>query len=162
MHNHFQGGFAMYVNPDTKVEDYRSTAWSFTIVGAAGIVLVVLLNLGILPFEFPADKNVMMTIVMGIMFLIFLLIGIRSFLSLRKLSDAAKAENSLDAEIKEWFLAEYTEVMKDESTEDETDEELYYPRYRKMSELILAKYPGLSEDFLDHVIEELYSELFPE
>jgi hypothetical protein len=152
----------MYVNPDTKVEDYRSTAWSFTIVGAAGLVLVVLLNLGVLPFEFPADRNVMMSIVMGIMFLILLLIGIGSFLSLRKLTAAAKTENSLDAEIKEWFLGEYTESMKNFSAEDETDEELYYPRYRRMSELILAKYPGISEDFLDHVIEELYSELFPE
>jgi hypothetical protein len=97
--------------------------------------------------------------------LIFLIIGIRSFISLRKLSDAAKAENSLDAEIKEWFLGEYTESMKNfsaEETQDDTDEELYYPRYRRMSELILAKYPGISEDFLDHVIEELYSELFPE
>jgi hypothetical protein len=148
----------MYVNPDTKVEDYRSTAWSFTIVGAAGLVF----NFGILPIAFSGIQNVMMTIVAGIIFLIFLIIGIRSFLSLRKLSDAAKAENSLDAEIKEWFLGEYTESMKDFSAEDETDEEIYYPRYRKMSELILAKYPGISEDFLDHVIEELYSELFPE
>jgi hypothetical protein len=148
----------MYVNPDTKVEDYRSTAWSFTIVGAAGLVF----NFGILPIAFSGVQNVMMTIVTGIMFLILLLIGIGSFLSLKRLSAAAKAENSLDAEIKEWFLGEYTESMKDDSAEDETDEELYYPRYRKMSELILAKYPGLSEDFLDHVIEELYSELFPE
>jgi hypothetical protein len=155
----------MYVNPDTKVEDYRSTAWSFTIVGAAGIVLVVLLNLGLLPFQLPADRSVMMSIVMGIMFLILLLIGIGSFLSLKRLSAAAKSENSLEAEIKEWFLGEYTESMKNfsaEETQDDTDEELYYPRYRRMSELILAKYPGLSEDFLDHVIEELYSELFPE
>jgi hypothetical protein len=148
----------MYVNPDTKVEDYRSTAWSFTIVGAVGLVF----NFGILPVAFSGVRNVMMTIVAGIIFLIFLIIGIRSFLSLRKLSAAAKAENSLDAEIKEWFLGEYTESMKDFSAEDETDEEIYYPRYRKMSELILAKYPGISEDFLDHVIEELYSELFPE
>jgi hypothetical protein len=151
----------MYVNPDTKVEDYRSTAWSFTIVGAVGLVF----NFGILPIAFSGVRNVMMTIVTGIIFLIFLIIGIRSFISLRKLSDAAKAENSLDAEIKEWFLGEYTESMKNfsaEETQDDTDEELYYPRYRRMSELILAKYPGISEDFLDHVIEELYSELFPE
>jgi hypothetical protein len=161
MHNHFQGGFAMYVNPDTKVEDYRSTAWSFTIVGAVGLVF----NFGILPIAFSGVRNVMMTIVTGIIFLIFLIIGIRSFLSLRKLSAAAKSENSLEAEIKEWFLGEYTESMKNfsaEETQDDTDEEIYYPRYRRMSELILAKYPGLSEDFLDHVIEELYSELFPE
>jgi hypothetical protein len=151
----------MYVNPDTKVEDYRSTAWSFTIVGAVGLVF----NFGILPIAFSGVRNVMMTIVTGIIFLIFLIIGIRSFLSLRKLSAAAKSENSLEAEIKEWFLGEYTESMKNfsaEETQDDTDEEIYYPRYRRMSELILAKYPGLSEDFLDHVIEELYSELFPE
>jgi hypothetical protein len=151
----------MYVNPDTKVEDYRSTAWSFTIVGAVGLVF----NFGILPIAFSGVRNVMMTIVTGIIFLIFLIIGIRSFLSLRKLSAAAKTENSLEAEIREWFLGEHTESMKNfsaEETPDDTDEELYYPRYRKMSELILAKYPGLSEDFLDHVIEELYSELFPE
>jgi hypothetical protein len=151
----------MYVNPDTKVEDYRSTAWSFTIVGAVGLVF----NFGILPIAFSGLRNVMMTIVTGIIFLIFLIIGIRSFLSLRKLSAAAKTENSLEAEIREWFLGEHTESMKNfsaEETPDDTDEELYYPRYRKMSELILAKYPGLSEDFLDHVIEELYSELFPE
>jgi hypothetical protein len=31
-----------------------------------------------------------------------------------------------------------------------------------MSELILAQYPGLSEEFKDHMIEELYAAIFQE
>jgi hypothetical protein len=86
---------------------------------------------------------------------------------MKQLRTFASKETSLDKEITEWFLKEYTEYMRGYSAEafkDETldAEELYYPRSNRMSELILAEYPGISEEFKDHIIEELYSDLFPE
>jgi hypothetical protein len=155
----------MYMNPDAKVEDNRSTAWSFTIVSVLGIVVLVLLDLDRLPFVVAVEQKVVLSAVMGCLFLIFLVIGIRSFLSIRQLEAAAQEENSLEKEITEWFLKEHAADMRDFSTEavnPESPEELYYPRYERMSELILAQYPGISEDFKDHVIEELYAAVFPE
>lgn len=182
----------MYIDPEARLEDNRSTAWSFTLVSAAGIILLILLDLGILPVAVADFQKVILTVVMGILFLIFLVIGIQSFLSMNKLKDMARKESSLDKEITEWFLKEYDamaiqnalimdepadeleayitpdakDAKSDESgiSEDgeapEEPEALYYPRYRKMSALILAKYPGISEEFKDHIIEELYTRLF--
>jgi hypothetical protein len=158
-----EGGFIMYIDPDSRVEDNRSTAWSFTLVSIIGIVLLVLLDMDVLPVTVADFQKIILSVVMGILFLIFLGIGIFSFLSIKKLKASAERENSLDREILEWFLKEYTGFMKNYSVEEEDGpEELYYPRYQKMSELILAQYPGISEEFKDHIIEELYSSLFPD
>lgn len=56
----------------TKYEDMKSTAYSFILVGAAGIILLVLIFTGMIPLEFAAYMKSMMGIVMGGMFFIFL------------------------------------------------------------------------------------------
>jgi hypothetical protein len=164
---YFKEELFMYIDPEARVDDNRSTAWSFTLVSILGIILLILLDLDILPVSIADFQKIILSVVMGILFLIFLCIGIHSFLTMKQLRSFASKETSLDKEITEWFLKEYTEYMREysvEASEDETmdAEELYYPRSNRMSELILAEYPGISEEFKDHIIEELYCDLFPE
>jgi hypothetical protein len=164
---YFKEELFMYIDPETRVDDNRSTAWSFTLVSILGIILLILLDLDILPVSIADFQKIILSVVMGILFLIFLGIGIHSFLTMKQLRTFASKETSLDKEITEWFLKEYAEYMRGYSAEDCVNEdmdaeELYYPRYNRMSELILAEYPAISEEFKDHIIEELYSDLFPE
>ena len=102
----------MYIDPDTKLEDNRSTAVSFTIVGGVGLILLVLVDLGIIPLPLADFQKILMSVVMGILFVIFFIVGLYSFLSMKKLKSAAQSELSLDKEITDWFLQEYTGFMQ--------------------------------------------------
>ena len=46
-----------------------------------------------------------------ILFLIFLIIGIKSFASLKKISETGERQNNLEKEISDWFIEEYKDQM---------------------------------------------------
>lgn len=154
----------MYIDPNTKEKDNLSTAWSFTTVGVIGILCLILLNVGVIPFPVAASQRIIMTVVMGILFFIFLGVGISSFLSAGKLKEAAKTETALEKEIIDWVLKEHTDTIRGivgEEKPDETEEN-YYPRYELICELIHDNYPTISEEFKDHLAEQIYSSIFPD
>lgn len=155
----------MYIDPNTRQKDNLSTAWSFTLVGGIGIVFLVLFDLGIIPLPVADVQKIILSVVMGILFVLFFIIGVHSFLSAGKIEKTADKELSLDKEITEWFLKEYTDIIRDFSSEEmdaSEPESLYYPRYDKICELILNKYPNISEEFKDHLADQLYSAIFPD
>lgn len=155
----------MYVDPNVKAEDNRSTAWSFTIVGGIGFIFLILLELDILPIHIYGSQKILIEVVMGIMFLTFFSIGIRSFLSVKKLNAQAQNETSLEKEITDWFLENYTEYMisyTDEDMDESNPETYFYPRNDKICELIHNQYPSISDEFKEHIAEQLYITIFPD
>jgi hypothetical protein len=155
-----------YVSKEDQKTDMRSTAYSFTLVGAVGIIFLILLAAGVLPISIASHTKIMISIVMGIVFVIFLGIGIRSFTQLNSLANQADFENQLYQETVDWFCSVYNSDAIDslcdmaDLSADNDDESLYFIRYEKMKSLLSAQYPTLSEDFLDHIIDELYTALF--
>ena len=81
-----------YVSKKTKKEDVTSTAYTFTIVSVAGFILLILFGLDLLPFHSASYTKTLILIVMGVMFAIFFFIGIKSFMELKTLSNAADRE----------------------------------------------------------------------
>lgn len=150
-----------YVSKASQKDNMRSTAYTFTLVGIGGLILLVLLAFGILPIHMLESTKIMMYIVMGAMFVIFLFIGIRAFGQIKKLGDEAIQEEQLRKEITEWFLGTYGADNIDASVDiSQPEEMLYFSRYDTMKQLILEKYPDLEEAFLDHMIEAFYAEIF--
>lgn len=64
-----------YQKKKDQLEDVRSTASAFLAVGIIGMVLIVLILAGVIPFPFAASSKVLMLSVMSLLFLVF--IGIR-------------------------------------------------------------------------------------
>jgi hypothetical protein len=155
-----------YVSKEEQKTDMRSTAYSFTLVGSIGILFLILLAAGVLPFQIASHTKTMLSIVMGIVFVIFLGIGIRSFSLLHSLASQAVSENQLYQDTVDWFCSTYDSAAIDslcdmtDLSDDARDESLYFIRYEKMKSLLLEQYPTLSEDFLDHIIDELYATIF--
>ena len=146
-----------YVSQRTRAEDMKSTAYTFT--------LLVLFAAGILPFHPAIYSKIMICLVMGAMFSVFLLVGIHSFRQIKKITQAADEEEALYDEIMKWFPASHTAAEIDAardpvSAEGSGEEMIYFARYEVLSRLITERYPSLEESFLDHVIETLYAELF--
>ena len=153
----------MYINNKDKYEDTKSTGWTFVLVGGIGLLGVILMDLGVFPFQMQSYMKIIFSIVMGALFLIFLAIGIKSFLSLKQIKTDAKDQEETENEVVSWFLSHYAEEMKAYHTPDMNEEDsdtLYYPRAEKMEELITTEYKNLSADELDHLVERLYSEIF--
>lgn len=150
-----------YVSQRTKSEDMKSTAYTFTLIGGAGLILLVLFVAGVLPIHTASYMKVMICIVMGAMFFIFLLVGIHAFRQIKKLGDAADTEEALCAEIMAWFPGAYTaDAIDAQHSAEDQEEMLYFARYGVMRQLIEKRYPELEESFLDYIIELLYAELF--
>lgn len=151
----------MYIDQNKRYEDTKSTAWSFTIVGVCGLLFLVLAHFNLLPVSL--DSNVMMPFVLSLLCIIFLVIGIKSFLSLKTIQQNAASQDSENKEIKEWFLGTYMEKLlsrypvSDSSSEKE---ELFFQRYQVISDTIAKEYPKLKEEDVEHLAEEIYSEIF--
>ena len=143
-----------YVSKKTKIEDVTSTAYTFTIVSVAGFILLILFGLDLLPFHSASYTKTLILIVMGVMFAIFFFVGIKSFMELKTLSNAADREEKQFEEICHWFLDTYTAETIN------SDEQNYFLRYEVMRSLLLEKYPKTDASLLDHIIETIYDKIF--
>ncbi len=153
----------IYISKDNKKEDLKSTAYSFLLVSIAGFIFLGLFLTGVLPIQVSSYTKIMLGVILGIMFLIFFAIGVRSFLQIKKAREEAEEEQEAYTEITGWFKENYSASDIDARIESETEpEQLYFSRYEIMSELLTEKCDDREEAFLDYIIEQLYGELFPD
>ena len=151
-----------YQEADKKAEEYKYGADTLLIVGAFGVVLLILLNLGIIPISLPGFTKALITGVMGAMFVIFLVLGVTSRNSYKKLKEQAGTEKDRKAELKAYLKDNIVlESFDADITEDEPAmESLYFRRNEKMKEMIKEAYPDLDAAFVEYIIEETYPEIF--
>ena len=148
----------VYVSKESKKEETKSTAYSFLLVSILGFIALILFATGVLPVHVADYMKIMLCIVMGVMLLIFFVIGIVSLRQLKTLGTQAEKENDLSSEIISWFTSTYSAKDIDESMDEEVfDQDLYFKR-----RFLSKQYPDLEETFLDHLVEELYGNLFEE
>ena len=153
----------VYVSKESKKEETKSTAYSFLLVSVFGFIALILFATGGLPVHVADYIKIMLCIVMGVMLLIFFVIGIVSLRQLKTLGTQAEKENDLSSEIISWFTSTYSAKDIDESMDEEVfDQDLYFKRYEIMTRFLSKQYPDLEETFLDHLVEELYGKLFEE
>lgn len=150
-----------YVSKKSKTEDLKSTAYTFTVVGIVGLILLILFALDILPLHTAPYMKVMISLVMGTMFIAFIFIGVRSFRQLKTSATEADDEETLLAEVLTWFRGTYDKSSIDADLDNsEPEETLYFSRYEVMRTFITEKYASIDESLLDHIIETLYAEIF--
>ena len=153
----------VYVSKESKKEETKSTAYSFLLVSVFGFIALILFATGVLPVHAADYMKIMLCIVMGVVLLIFFVIGIVSLRQLKTLGTQAEKENDLSSEIISWFTSTYSAKDIDESMDEEVfDQDLYFKRYEIMTRFLSKQYPDLEETFLDHLVEELYGNLFEE
>lgn len=151
-----------YEDADKKAEDYKSGADSLLIVGVIGAVALILLNLGVLPISLPAFTKAMITGVMGIMFVIFIFMGISSRKSYAKLKSQANSDKDTKADIKKYLKETiYVEEFDKDLCDDEPSMEiLYFRRMEKLKEMVFSYAEGIDVSFAEYILEEVYPEIF--
>lgn len=151
-----------YQEADKKAEEYKSGADALILVGILGIILLVLLNTGIIPISLVGFTKSMLTFVMGGMFVLFLILGLASRNSYKKLVAQADTEKDQKAEVTAYLKEsiQVAEFDKDLIEDEPTMEILYFRRNEKMKDMINRAYPALDAAFVEYLIEETYPEIF--
>lgn len=150
-----------YVNSYERADNYKSGAGVLLGVGVVGIVMLLLMNLDIIKLPINGFTGTLVNLVMGALFIIFIWMGIHSHITYKKLTQKAKEEDNLEAEVSNWCLNEMDKSLLEENvSSDDTDEIKFFNRTEALRTQIKASYPNLEESFLEHIVEMLYDRIF--
>ena len=155
----------IYVDEQIRYDDRKATGQCFTGVGAIGLIAIVLLDTGVIKLAALDSVNkLMVSIVMGLVFLIFFIIGMKSFMELKDISKKIDRNNSLEEEIMEYATVTHRDELMTLASSGEKEDacsgDLYYKRAELITSVITEKYSLLEESFLDHMVEEIYSKIY--
>ena len=143
----------IYINEKERYNDVKSTGYSFTIISVIGFILLILMWTNTLPINIAITHKIMTSVVMGILFTIFLIIGIKSFLSLKKIQESADNQEKTNSNIITWFFDNIDTAF------DTASEENYFETYNTISEILTSQFPTLSEEELDYITEAIISKI---
>ena len=143
----------IYINEKERYNDVKSTGYSFTIISVIGFILLILMWTNTLPINIDITNKIMTSVVMGILFTIFLIIGIKSFLSLKKIQESADNQEKTNSNIITWFFDNIDAAF------DTASEENYFETYNTISEILTSQFPTLSEEELDYITEAIISKI---
>lgn len=151
-----------YMNNAEKAEDSRTSAYALLGVGSLGFVIVVLFFLDIVELNMSLTGKYMITGVMGVLFVLFIIMGIVSLKNSRLLTQKAYKENNLTVEIKKWCVTYMDRESIDRELElsGQQEELKYFQRTAYMKQRINNQFMNLDEAYLDRLIEEVYPEIF--
>ena len=143
----------IYINEKERYNDVKSTGYSFTIISVIGFILLILMWTNTLPINIDITNKIMTSVVMGILFTIFLIIGIKSFLSLKKIQESADNQEKTNSNIITWFFDNIDAAV------DTASEENYFETYNTISEILTSQFPTLREEELDYITEAIISKI---
>ena len=128
------------------------------------LILVFCGIFGILPIRLGATSKYMLYGIMGVMFLLFIVMGLISMKSYHVFAKKAESENTIRDSIKKWcketINAEELDNELFSDGEDLPEEEKYFKRTALLKNKISNQFLNLDESFLDSLADELYEDIF--
>lgn len=153
-----------YVETGKKIEDASSTAWAFMFLGILGYAALILVWMGIFSLDIPYATLTTATIVLGILFFIFIAVGIQAFYHKKRLISVKAKEDADICRVRNWFFEHYSADAISHGV-DEGDisiEELYYLRSENIGRLLAEEFPELEDSFSEYLLDNIYEMYFPD
>lgn len=157
-----------YVDKKVKAEEYKSSAFALLFIGALGIVALVLLWMGVLPFHMYGMGKLVFSGVMGFLFLVFFVMGINSIKMYKTYVGVANKETSLIDDVNAFLEANMQKEQVDSAThipenleaDDETLAQLYFVRMGYIKKQLLDNFSELDIPLADKLADDWYSKQF--
>ena len=154
-----------FVSAITRYEDYRSSGYTFSVIGIAGIIFAFLNFRGVITLFGSTYSST----ILFLMFALFLGLGIFSFSKAEQLKEGAEQEKKLIEAVKEWMTQHITEetfssLHSDGRYEDDskTAELLYLDRMDQLVDRMLTAFPDMHASLAEQLIEEFCNQNFAE
>ena len=152
----------MYENSEDKYKDNLSSAITFFICGAAGIIILILNDLGILKFVVKGSSNfILINIVLGLLFVGFIAIGFWSLKYSKNIKNKAAIENKDTDTILAWLNENVSRDDIESSYNNDIAEEMkYFNRSDYIKSAILKQFPETEDNLADTVADKYIDTLF--
>lgn len=148
---------SVYVKKEEKYKDFSSTAWTFLVVGIAGLIFTILNILG----YFSIFGNPVSYTAASILFLGCLFVSGSSFRSAKAAKGQIAEENRFTNEVKEWMENNIQEAsllaVQDEAVSDEIN---FLNKMTYIKKAVTDQFGSMDEAFLDEITEEFYNNHF--
>ncbi|KSV59286.1 hypothetical protein [Acetivibrio ethanolgignens] len=148
---------SVYVKKEDKYKDLSSTAWTFLVVGIAGLIFTVLNIFG----YFSIFGNPVSYTAAAIIFLGCLFVSGSSFRSAKAAKGQIAEENRFTEEVKEWMENNIRETdlltVQDETVSDEIN---FLNKITYIKKAVTDQFGSMDEAFLDEITEEFYNNHF--
>lgn len=153
-----------YENYHEKADNFKSSAYTLITVGILGMIALILLYLDVLPIHYYGAGKYLTCIVMGGLFIIFTVVGVKSFHSAKQYESLALHEDAMTENIKKWVLenVDAKKIMQNEKEKNPNmgEEMKYFFYFGALKKQVSQAFPEASEEYLDNLLEELYEQLF--
>ena len=146
----------------------KASAYILLSISILGIIVLVLVCMDISPIYHGTVSKITSSIVLGTLFVVFIVMGIFSLKSAKILSKKAAEEGDLSKEIKNYIKDNFSaesidDVLSKEEDWDECSEEInYFKRVEYIKSRINNQFMNLEEDYVDFICDEIYTEFFEE
>lgn len=152
----------MYENSEDKYKDNLSSAITFFVCGAAGIIILILNDLGILKFVVKGSSNfILINIVLGLLFVGFIAIGFWSLKYSKNIKNKAAIENKDTDTILAWLNKNVSRDDIESSYNNDIAEEMkYFNRSDYIKSAILKQFPETEDNLADTVADKYIDTLF--
>ena len=152
----------MYENSEDKYKDNLSSAITFFVCGAAGIIILILNDLGILKFVVKGSSNfILINIVLGLLFVGFIAIGFWSLKYSKNIKNKAAIENKDTDTILAWLNENVSRDDIESSYNNDIAEEMkYFNRSDYIKSAILKQFPQTEDNLADTVADKYIDTLF--
>ena len=152
-----------YIEKSARSEEYKSSAYTLLIVGIAGICLILLQMAGVIHLPLNGTTKFFVYAVMGAMFLFFVIFGIISLRTSRRIALGADEEQQYILKVEEMIRTSVQRESLEESVlPEDSEEEKYFKRMEQIKNKITTQYPEIEEALLEKIAEEYYCELYGE
>ena len=152
-----QKAASVYVKKEDKYKDFSSTAWTFLVVGIAGLIFTILNIIG----YFSIFANPVSYTAALIMFLLCIAVSISSFRSAKKAKSEIAEENRFTDAVKGWMEENILErdlcSVQDASVSDEIN---FLNKINFIKNAVTEHFGEMDEAFLDEITEEFYNSRF--
>ncbi|MDY2921529.1 MAG: hypothetical protein SOT18_01675 [Eubacterium sp.] len=144
---------SVYVKKKDKYDDLLFSGLSFIIFSVIGGVVLLLNQIGIFSFF-----NLYSTVVMGVVFIIFLGIGITSLVRARKTKALVTQEHELSDEVITWIEENITnDLISSYYNPEDSEENNYFTVHSRLCDIVSENFPFFPKEYIDELMDERYN-----
>lgn len=144
----------VYIKKKDKYNDLKFSGLAFIIFGVLGGALVIANLTGMMKFFTTFSSAVM-----GIVFIIFLAVGITSLIRAKKLKTMVQEEEKVTNKVLDWIESEITDEhiasLIDESLPEEDN---YFSVHSTLCDELSAQFAFLNKEYVDQLMDDRYND----
>lgn len=147
-----------FVKAKDRASDYKSSGWTFIIIGILILVFMLLSILGIIPYDTYLYSKIIF-IILGAGALV---IGVLSVLKSKKIASSIDDEDKKENEIIDFLKQSITKENIDSLFADNADEQeeiIWMKLTESIKTVLLRQFPNTNSEYADELIENFLNEI---